>query len=165
VNDGAERAKEEQWQRSVRRLLALRAMGWLRPEQAVEWAVEALVLGQDTPNLRVLAGLTKVLCGSEVDHYLDLTLAELGVVAKEGDACVLSYVRDVAHRIVEGSMVPGGGCETIYRASMSLGQAPELADWLYLVDGLEPGTYKELSGANLDRAIVRAARRLLNGQR
>jgi hypothetical protein len=46
----------------------------------VEWATHALVAGEDTPSLAVLAGLDRKLSLFEITPWLDKTIAELQVV-------------------------------------------------------------------------------------
>jgi hypothetical protein len=61
-------------------LLVHRMAGRLTATAVVEWATHALVAGEDTPSLVVLAGLDRKLSVFEITPWLDKTIAELQVV-------------------------------------------------------------------------------------
>jgi hypothetical protein len=64
---------------STAAIRAWRALDRTPDERAVQWAVNLLVAGQDTPSLRVLAGLNSPLDYFETTKLIDRALAELGV--------------------------------------------------------------------------------------
>lgn len=136
-------------------------MGALFREAYVDWAVEALVDGLDTPNLRILAGLQKPLIWGEVDHYFELALSELCIPIPGDEETVRSYLRDIAGDIVAGAIPPSEGCREVYRISVDLDYPDDLRPWLHLDDGLDPETYDDLMGPTLDAAILKEAARLL----
>ena len=130
-------------------------------EDYVEWALSELEAGVDTPNLCILAGLTKPLYWWDLEHHFDKTLDELKVILPQREHFLLQCARKIAGEIVSGSIAPVAGCHKIYKIFLVLEYPSELSNWLYLDEELEPGTYRELSGAIWDAAIVREAKALL----
>lgn len=53
------------------------------------------------------------------------------------------------------------GCHLIYGIYSALEYPVNMIPWLYLDDGLEPGTYQELEGENLDKVIRQEAQKFL----
>jgi len=144
----------------LRDFLAKKYLGNATLEDHVDWAVAELVSGADTPNLRILAGLTKPLYWPEVEHHFSLTLEELKVSLPLREPFLRDYVYEVARRIVADKIIPTAGCHTIYQISASLDYPPELSNWVCLNEGMEPGTYGNLTGAKLHAAIEREAENL-----
>ncbi len=60
-------------------------------DDCVDWAVEMIAMGYETPNLYILAGLSKPANYFETAEYLKRALEELHLQAKTGDDGVLSY--------------------------------------------------------------------------
>jgi hypothetical protein len=70
-------------------------------QDCVDWALEALCEGVDSPSLRILAGLEPLLNSFEVLDYTRRTLKELGISELVGEEAVLAYSRDLAEEIIE----------------------------------------------------------------
>jgi len=75
--------------------------------------------------------------------------------------CLIEYARNSAQQILSGAVSPLDGCRQIYRVVVGLQYPRELMPWLYLDEGLEPGTYSDLQGAEWDDAIVEEAHRFV----
>jgi hypothetical protein len=140
--------------------LAKKLLGNATLEDYVDWAVTELMSSADTPNLRILAGLTKPLFWPEVEHHFAAALDELEISLPPSEQFLRNYVCEVARKIVAEEIVPTAACHTIYQISASLDYPPELSDWVYLDEGMEPRTYGNLTGAKLDAEIKRAAKSL-----
>jgi len=67
----------------------------------VDWAVDALCQGLDSPNLRILAGLEEPLQTFEVKDYALKAMKELEMELLQGDAAISAYAYDVIHEIIE----------------------------------------------------------------
>jgi hypothetical protein len=67
----------------------------------IQWAIDALCEGEDSPSLRILAGLTPPFCASEVRNYVTKTLYELHVEVPEGLDTVLAYAHNLIEDIVK----------------------------------------------------------------
>lgn len=140
------------------RLLARRHLGLATHEQCVDWAVSCLESGIDSKNIRILASLQQPFYPSEVEDYFNRSLKELGWEVPEPMACIVEYARTFAQEILSGKISPVEGCRKIYEVSLALRHPLKLRSWLYLDEGLEPGTYRDLQGKELDEAITKEAR-------
>jgi hypothetical protein len=60
-------------------LLLNRAFGTSSREQYVEWAVDQMVAGVDTPSLRILAGLNPQVDLDEVEEFFQKAASEMGI--------------------------------------------------------------------------------------
>ena len=77
----------------------------LNGDDCVDWAIEMLQLGHDTPSLLILAGLTKPTNQFEVRDYLKRALSELELDEKTGDDATLSYSSYYIAKIAKGEDV------------------------------------------------------------
>ena len=148
----------------LRRLVVHRAEGLATGDEYVDWALAALEAGQDSEHLRMLAGLGAYPHWQDVRDYFGRALEELGLELPPAAQVIPEYIRDVARGILSGAVGPDAGLHKIYWALQTEGvQVPqeEYETWLYLEDGLEPGTYQELRGADREMAVRKAAARLL----
>ena len=143
-------------------LLAQRHLRTIRVEQYVEWALACLESDIDTHSIRILASLQKPLYSSEVEDYFQRSLAELGWTLPSGEECLLSYVRALAKQVASGAIAPVEGCRKIYKIVVALDYPSDLSAWVYLDEGLLPGNSGYVEAAELDAAIVREARRLID---
>lgn len=144
------------------KLLAERHMGMATYEQYIDWAVSCLEAGIDSKNIRTLASLQKPLYSSEVEDYFNRSLKDLSWELPEPKECIIEYARSFAGEILAGQVTPLEGCRKIYRVVVVLAYPRELMPWLYLDEGLEPGTYRDLTGKELDEAILKEARRFIS---
>lgn len=66
----------------------------------IDWAIEMLRLGYETPSLLILAGISKPTNYSETYHYLKATLKEMHLEEKTGipaiASCCTYYIRKIA---------------------------------------------------------------------
>ena len=143
-------------------LLALRHLRTIRVEQYVDWALACLESNVDSRSIRILASLQKPLYPVEVEDYFQRSLTELGWTLPSGEECLLSYVRALAEQIASGAIVPVEGCRKIYKIVVALDYPGELMAWVYLDEGQLPGNSDYVEAAELDAAIVREARRLID---
>lgn len=60
-------------------------------DECIQWAIEMLQLGYETPSLLIVAGLPKSPNQWELHSYLKAALTELGLQEKAGEAATLSY--------------------------------------------------------------------------
>jgi hypothetical protein len=77
----------------------------LNGDDCVDWAIEMLQLGHETPSLLILAGLTKPTNQFEVRDYLKRALSELELEEKTGDDATLSYSSYYITKISKGEDV------------------------------------------------------------
>jgi hypothetical protein len=133
------------------------------PEDAVEWATELLERGFDTPNLRVLAGLSPDPDSADVERHLQLALEELACDRWTENQARTAYALVTAQRIVAGDVEPVEGCRAIYSSVARPFQYPtELSAWVHLDDGRLPESpYSEMGDAELAARIVGEAKLLI----
>ena len=74
-------------------------------DDCVDWAIEMLELGHETPSLLILAGLSKPTNQFEVKDYLKRALSELKLDEKTGDEATLSYSSYYITKIAKGEDV------------------------------------------------------------
>ncbi len=92
----------------LRAFFARRALHEVSAEDLVGWAVEMLGAGQDTPSLRILAGLDleRPLDSEEVERYFQKALIELGVPEPDPGEALLRYARLLVVETLEGRRDP-----------------------------------------------------------
>lgn len=72
--------------------------------EAVDWAVDQLSQGKDTPHLRQLAGMTGIENDFELDEMLYRALSELGVVIPDHDSAIIILAQELAHDYLAGGI-------------------------------------------------------------
>ncbi|MEM7794349.1 MAG: hypothetical protein AAGE59_38020 [Cyanobacteria bacterium P01_F01_bin.86] len=70
------------------------------PEHCVDWAMDALCAGEDSPSLRILAGLTPPLYSLEVREYATRALKELGIKIPTGKDAISTCARVLMEEIL-----------------------------------------------------------------
>src|SRR5262245_61005665 len=78
-----------------------RALGQLSSEDYTDWAGEMLVLGYDSPSLRILAGLDKFVSTFEAEDYFLKSVKELDLNLPDPDTAVRAYACEIARRVVD----------------------------------------------------------------
>lgn len=130
-------------------------LGWT--ESLIAWAVERLVAGQDTPSLRILAGLPESSLRPEVEEYFSAALVELGEAPMSSVERALGGARAVASAILEGAVSPVAGASLAHTIAVSPLNHPRLLQpWCDLDGGfitVEGAKVRVLSGSELEDAI------------
>jgi hypothetical protein len=152
---------------SLARIQMRHATGVAWSEELVDWAVSELVDGLDTPNLRILAGLSFPHCRSEVEQYFAWVMDDLGYPLLGREEAVRNYVRLVAEAILAGTLPPLEGFNEVYAIAAREDFPSYLGEWVDLgfeierLWDLEPGVDSEPEPA-LDQ-VIELARRFLAG--
>jgi len=76
-------------------------------QDCVDWAIDLLSQGHESPNLINLAGLTPPLDHFEVQDYTRRAIRELGLEVPTGVAGILAYARDLVEDIIDKPSVMG----------------------------------------------------------
>jgi hypothetical protein len=84
------------------KMLAFAAVPCFRYDEAVDWAVDMLVRGYETPNLLILAGLSKPTDQWEALGYLQAAVRELGLSFDDRKAAALRYARYLVSQVAKG---------------------------------------------------------------
>ncbi len=152
---------DDRWRR-LARLLARTQFGTGSGSDVVDWAVDALVAGWDSPALEVLAGLDKPPNDFEVDRYVDRALSELGVEMPRGPQVVHLYAVAIAGDILAGTISPYEGAREMFRICVAANYPEELRSWVGLEDDYElarDGVHGNVD--DIEQKITEAARRLV----
>jgi hypothetical protein len=122
------------------REVLVRRLGGIRTSTDITaWAADALAEGVDTPSLRILAGLRLLDSPFELEHYLALTLEELGIDA-DREALVRQRAADLAREIQSGHVLASEGACKIAQLAARFGYPDELDAWRQLsAEYAEPG--------------------------
>lgn len=131
-------------------LLLARKDGAVVGSDLVNWAVQALLDGSNTLNLRILAGLSNDVVLPEAEVYFWRALNELGVPLPADEeleafraAGQRRYAGEVARQMMLGQVSLREGLEIIHTSVVSpLGHPKDLMFWCYLKDGIDPDTGK-----------------------
>lgn len=155
------RLADGRWRR-LARLLARTQFGTGSGSDVVDWAVDALVVGWESPALEVLAGLEKPPNEFEVDRYVERALSELGVEMPRGPQVVNLYAVAIAGDILAGTISPYDGAREMFRICVATNYPNELRAWVGLEDDYElarDGVYGRMD--DIEKKIREAAQRLV----
>jgi hypothetical protein len=144
----------------IRALLANLWRGAVKAESLVAWATDQLVAGRDSPNLRILAGLS----GSdsrEAEEYLGKALADLGIRLPDQRECLIYYCGDVARDIVKGAVAPLTAFNVLWQITSELNYPRELRAWTQLETDLDMLEYDEAPVAQREEAVRQACEHFL----
>lgn len=74
-------------------------------DQAVDWALEMLLRGYESPSLLILAGISKPTNFFEAEKYLLNSLNELGIALPEKQDAIIGYCRTFIEKIAKSADV------------------------------------------------------------
>ncbi|MEA5532470.1 hypothetical protein [Crocosphaera sp. XPORK-15E] len=113
-------------------------------EDIINWAISLLIMGYDSPNLRILAGLTHLNNRSEVAHYVDKTLEELKIPKLEGKAAVIAYTSVILRDFLDGHISQNKAIGEIYQLCLSWDYLEEIYDFYLLWNALDDFRYDDI---------------------
>ena len=150
-------------------IFARRALGELQSQEIVDWAVQELVAGRDTPELCVLAGMSPPFYYSEVGEQFFKALAELSIVPPDKETCLRLYARQIAQALLDGSLSAPDTCYQIYPIWQDTYEDDYMVwaqlrwAWSDLIGGFESYEYDspDLTLANFDDYARMEARKFL----
>lgn len=73
------------------KVVAYQEIGQMNTNEYIDWAIEMIELGYDTPNLLMLASCDRPATYFEVEPYLKPAIKELGLKPLKGESGILSY--------------------------------------------------------------------------
>ena len=83
---------------------SLRALGLAPSDTVIEWALDAITAGYDSPNLRILAGLGAPFDELEVKRLCSAACAELGIPSLPAREYVKCYIGSVLRQMLDGKL-------------------------------------------------------------
>ena len=89
------------------KMVALLDVVQIDAKECIDWAVEMLLLGYETPSLLIVAACSSRSSFFELKPYMEKALQELGLKPKNGDAAIISYCSFFIRAIAKGEDVKG----------------------------------------------------------
>ena len=102
-------------------------LGPVSPQRLVDWAVQQMVVGQDTKSIVLLAGLPRYELNESKKLYLSC-LEELGLALPDREGLRVHLVRSLARDIASGTMDPEAGSILISKLWSSASRSPSDAE-------------------------------------
>lgn len=146
-------------------LVYARARGIDRAEQYVEWAQAVLEFGFEGESVVRLAAADPPLFMPAVRDLFEAALGELGLAPITDRQAMLLGARQVARRIVDGSLSPAAGAAELRAAFPPNDVAPLLSAWWQLDEAYECSYCRSVAvpdGWSVDEAVVAKARALVS---
>ena len=125
-------------------LLAKKIQGSVIGQDYVDWAVQALTDGFDSPSLAILASLDIETNFSlwDAEKYFKNAVAELGWSFPDDDTVLRNHFVTLITNIHNGIIDPETGVDRIHREVISpLGHPSDLQGWCLLWEGNNPIDY------------------------
>lgn len=148
------------------KVVAYSALTTIDGDDCIDWAIEMLQLGYDTPSLLVLAGLTKPTNQFEVRDYLKTALSELKLDEKTGDDATLSYSSYYITKIAAGQEVKRN-LGLIYEFCLARNYEKVIYDFYLLYwawDDLDHGNHyqaywPDANKSNIEQILIETAKK------
>ena len=103
---------------STYKIVAFSEIPNFNADECVDWAIEMISLGHESPSLYILAGLNKPTNYFETVEYLTAALAELHLKVKASNEGILSYSSYFIEKIANGDNVKEN-LKEVYKYSQS----------------------------------------------
>jgi len=139
------------------------ALGRVRSEDYVSWALERGEEGADSPSLWMLAGMMQPLYGTEVEHYFERALDELGEVLPERKEFLLLEAQEIVRGIIDSSIEPVEGCHQVANIHQALDYQSDFERFYHLSHEIS-AMFDELPEGTIILQIKDAAQRFLNDE-
>ena len=134
----------------------------------IDWAVEKLVEGSDSPDLRLLSGLDATSSLFEAELHFAKAIKQLGILEPDRAGKLRAYGVLLARLILDGVISPRAGVYTLYRICVLLDYPKEFMVWLELDDayedikaGLHPYSYQSTTAENCESIVRLEAEKFL----
>lgn len=150
----------DQATRTLQDTAALWSIGAVSPQAVIRRACDALIVGLDSPSLRILAGLTRGEADYHVPDILPAALAELGLdfYPRDSRGGREAAARALAAQAESGALTPRELAATIHH---HFGHSLPLAERLAALDDeYDLGPYATLTPEQIDQEVIAEARRL-----
>jgi hypothetical protein len=124
----------------------------------VDWATAALVAGEASPSLDILAGLDRGASVFEAMPWFDKALSELGIAQSPDHELRRAFVGAVSRSLLDGRISPDQALDQVHEHAVSpLGHPDDLSAWCFVWERLGPGDYRSLSVAEVEAEARRLA--------
>ncbi|MCX2524439.1 hypothetical protein [Larsenimonas rhizosphaerae] len=103
-------------------------------EYKIAWAMSLLEQGVASPNLDILATLSKPVNEFEADDYFNRVLTELGILWPGDEAAIEGYAKVISLEVIEGQISPESGASRMYALYAPLNYPDPLHEFSSLDD-------------------------------
>jgi hypothetical protein len=153
-------------------IVALRKTGLAADQRFVDWAIDALVQGQDSPGLRVLAGEAAPFSHFEMQALVDRSFRELGMTASPSiEDALKTLAKRLARLVLAGEADRGTALQDLRRYYLEF-EVSVLQDFYLLSHALEDlqserhqWYWPEADQGNIDKVIDDRFRALVDEDR
>ena len=131
----------KEWPRDSIALLAKKVNESVCGQDYVDWAVQALTEGFNSPSLLILSSLDidKNFSKWEAEILFTKVVTELGWIIPSDEVILQAHLVTLATQIKKGDIDPEVGIERIHREVISpLGHPEDLLSWCFLWEGNSP---------------------------
>jgi len=132
---------KKEWPRDSIALLAKKVNGSVCGQDYVDWAVQALAEGFNSPSLLILSSLDidKNFSKWEAEKFFIKVITELSWIIPSDEVILRTHLVTLATQIEKGDIDPEVGIERIHREVVSpLGHPEDLRAWCFLWEGNSP---------------------------
>ena len=124
----------------------------------VDWATAALVAGEDSPALVILAGLDRDASVFEAMPWFEKALSELGLAPVPDDDLRRAFVGSMSRSLLDGRINAEQALDQVHEHAVSpLGHPGDLSAWCFVWERLSPTDFRTLSPADVDAEARRLA--------
>lgn len=117
----------------------------------VDWATAALVAGEESPSLDVLAGFDRGTSVLEAMPWFNKALSELGIAPLPDHELRRAFVGAVSRSLLDGRISADQALDQVHEHAVSpLGHPDDLSPWCFVWERLGPGDYRSLSPAEVE---------------
>lgn len=107
----------------------------------IDWAIELLILGYDSPNLRILAGLTHLNDRQEVTDYVNQTLEDFKISLLTGKIAVIAYTAVIIKEFLRKKISQKRMLQEIHQLCIAWDYLEEIYDFYLLWNALDDLRY------------------------
>ncbi|WP_027627639.1 hypothetical protein [Ruminiclostridium cellobioparum] len=129
--------------------------GEAEASEYVDWAIEQLVKGAETPSVKILSSFMKPLYKPELEEYFHKSLDELGWRFPPFTENARMCIKHLAEKILDGSLEPIKGAHEIYTYVRELKYPEDLIAWLEIDDYIDERVYNGIYQMNDEELIER----------
>ncbi|MBW4694030.1 MAG: hypothetical protein KME27_19975 [Lyngbya sp. HA4199-MV5] len=155
---------------STNAIFGKRALHQVFADDYIDWAIELLVQGYDSPNLRILAGLDRRSSVFDIETYFIHAIKELEIEEPEPKAAVRAYACEMAQQIIDGQFTSlRAVVRALYQIWLNTDYDPNYAIWLTLDDALDslyageyPYSYPSATLENFEAIVQQEAARFVS---
>ncbi len=150
------------------KILAYKELQDFDINEAIDWAVDMLTLGYETPSLLILSGFSKPTNFYDAEEYLKGSIKELGLKIPERNVAIFQYCKYLIEKIADEENVKGNLYQ-LYKIAGTIDDDKRIFDfyllywaWSDLDYGLEYQHYWDgATPKNIEQVVIEQAKKYL----